>query len=64
MKRLLFAAIVALTLAGCTFPDMDGAAYTPRSSPAATSTTQYQQPASHYAASQPPENTGDYSNYF
>jgi len=62
MKRVLFATIAALTLSGCNLPDLDMAAYTARNSPQAAVPTQ--RPTSPYEAGQPPENTGDYSNYF
>jgi hypothetical protein len=63
MRRTLILTIAALTLAGCNLPDLDVAAYKPRSSGDST-TSQPQQPASKYDSDQPAENTGDYSNYF
>ena len=65
MKRILVAAIAALTLTGCNIPDVDVAAYKPRSSvDASAAPAPNQPPKSKYEADQPSENTGDYSNYF
>lgn len=63
MKRALFVMIAALTLAGCTFPDLDPSALAPASDSQAAA-PQNQRPASPYEAGQPAENTGDYSHYF
>jgi hypothetical protein len=67
MKRILLAMIAALTLSGCNIPDLDVAAYQPRSSTGAAptnATAAAQPPKSKYDSDQPAENTGDYSNYF
>jgi hypothetical protein len=65
MKRILLAAIAALTLSGCNIPDLDVASYQSRSTTNAAAGTATAQPAkSKYDSDQPAENTGDYSNYF
>jgi hypothetical protein len=65
MKRVLLVTIAALSLAGCNFPDLDGAAYTPRNSAAAAAAPpQNQNPKSFSDAGQAAENSGDYSSYF
>ena len=57
--------VAASMLTGCDLPDVDLAAYTPRSAASNADVAQHQQrPASPYEAGQPAENTGDYSNYF